>query len=148
VSTAQALLSVESWLWAPGWSLSAVREPLAPIGKPCVIPAARLVAPWRQIGIGPDVLAVVAGEGPGGEDLVRQADQEDPRPPGPGRADRRGAVGRARLGSPEGIWPTVATALAASPKMADAAIAATTTSTGAALPDLVVAPFDRQAGLC
>ena len=46
------------------------------------------------------------------------------------RASRspRGAVGRSKLGRPEGISPTVATPEAASPSAAGAAIAATTTS--------------------
>ena len=35
----------ESWVRAPIWSLTAVRDPLAPIGNPWLIPAARLAAP-------------------------------------------------------------------------------------------------------
>jgi hypothetical protein len=58
-------------------SLTAVREPLAPMEKPWVTPAAALAAEREQLLGCAHVLVVLPGEGARRQDLVCERDEED-----------------------------------------------------------------------
>ena len=81
----------ESWVRAPIWSLTAVRDPLRPDREPLGDPGGQAGrAHGAQLGVGDDVLAAAAGEGAGDQDLVGVADEEDAE----GRRQQRQGVAR------------------------------------------------------
>ena len=133
IATVAAATRPETWLRAPMLSLTVVREPLAPIGKPWLSPATRFPAPIASSSCEPRTLWWCL---PANDRAVRISSANETTKI-PAAAGMRwticvsGGDGNERCGSPDGIAPTIAMPCDAKSNPHERAIATTTTRSAA-----------------